>query len=896
MSKKILWLTGLVIVIIAVAFWAFTGCSSGGTTAAATTTTTAAGGTTTTVSGTTTTTAAGGSSVTISGVVAASTSDLSQLGVSSLGIIASFVNDINLKKKGVPNASIQALNLVPLAGAGTAIDIAYYNTDGTLTTVASGTVDSNGTYSVNLADYDVTKTYRALVQKTSGNKTLDMMAIFPPAANGAISGSDATITPQTTLFTESLLQNIINLENKIPPSDVIKNIKDSFIDRINTKLENGELLLTTIKDASETDGSTAGAAREAYLDSTFYNKIEAAKGAAQLAAATDEDSAQLAIKTIFKGLMEGNERSIPQGMINEFRDKYLEGITITPADITTPLNDSLFDTQTMQPTTGNFTTTQIIAYIQNMIDSVYADGTFDVPANIRYVVEAAFPKTTWADATITEHTVFTVPQTILVIGIAEKLAMQANYGLNHPILATNLGLISGDYSGIRLLHGEIMIKSFDIYSEGERSNIQALEAFAVVGDMTNMTAAVTGYTVWLTYPTASGNETVQLTEQTFGGQQPGPSAALIRTLSSGGESGPPPGMKNYTTPQANNSAEGQLVDFTSGTATITLKNSDNETVAALTQTIPNISLSSANLVIDYPKQAWLNNIAQMDRLSEGTQPTITLTAGNLPTLPDGYRLAAAIHIMKGTISSQGNNLNFQTNWGESSNQIYDSFNKRNFIPINSGTNNIAIPATLTDAGLYQLGIGLVVINTNTNFPIMEGSHSGTLFVVGELDQAITDTTIRQEFQQEFVEVDISTEDLALTGQVHADQFTDPRFEDGTLLIGLVRSTYDSTDGFRQEPVSNVTPVTLTDVSGQTYKTFSLNFNGSVFSTKYGHYEVVLFNDLDGDGELDLTEPRQRSVKDIEHKEFGTKTHWQGGGAELVDSQTGFNIIRPGSSF
>ncbi|OGC08345.1 hypothetical protein A3F86_03620 [candidate division WOR-1 bacterium RIFCSPLOWO2_12_FULL_45_9] len=86
------------------------------------------------------------------------------------------------------------------------------------------------------------------------------------------------------------------------------------------------------------------------------------------------------------------------------------------------------------------------------------------------------------------------------------------------------------------------------------------------------------------------------------------------------------------------------------------------------------------------------------------------------------------------------------------------------------------------------------------------------------------------------------------------------------------------------------------MAGQTYKTFSLKFNGSVFSANYGPYEVILWNDSDNDGTFDEYEPREHAQKMIDHQSFGTRVHWSGGGDELVNSQTDFDIKFYGDSF
>ncbi|MFH1576235.1 MAG: hypothetical protein ABID35_01680, partial [Candidatus Margulisiibacteriota bacterium] len=462
-----------------------------------------------------------------------------------------------------------------------------------------------------------------------------------------------------------------------------------------------------------------------------------------------------------------------------------------------------------------------------------------------------------------------------------------------------LGLLSSDVAGVTFMHAEAIVKYIEDFSGfendiiGEPNKVKALEVFAEFGDMLNMSANLTGYTATLTYPTASGTKTVTLSEDSF------TMGASIKA--SEGEMGPPPGMKMVRLDAWN--PETRVTDVTNGTATLTLKDANGATVDTETIEIPDIDLSAASVSLNVPNQVWVDQISNMTKFSVNSTPTMSWTTSALPTAPSGYRLAYAINCIKGQVEKfPGGGVGFMANWGSQDSRVYDSWEKRNFIPATAGeTFSFTLPATLSEAGIYEFGVGVVAINIKTGFPAAEGPHAGGIFIVGELADAIPAGEALDEFQNDFVEVDIASQTFTLEGNVSANILADDRFTSGTLKVGLVKASFDKNTGIFSQTLVDVTPVTLTDV-GQTYKTFSLEFSGSVFGTSYGHYEIILWNDADAGGDLDEFEFRERAIKDIEHQPYGTRTYWppigdnEGGGADLVDSQGDFDVKLWNDSF
>lgn len=862
-------------------------------------------GATTTGTGTTTTTVAI-SSVAINGTVAVSTSDLAQLGVSALSPVDLAKNMKYLTSKGFSAASVKALNLVPMAAGDATVTIGTLNADGTMTAVATADVAADGTYSIVMPEYYTNKAYEAIITKTSGSKKLEIKTVFGKPVDGAISGTDAAASPQTTTFVEMIIQNVIKaIGSGDVDADTITNVKAAVLSVLNDLIADGTINVSTVKDADDTNGATLSAAKQAALNDLILQKLDAIKGATQLntaLSASDLDTARGAIKNIFKGLMDGDDRGAPDEMVNAFAQAYLDGNTFKTSQIAPALNESLYSSGGSE-IAGSFTTAQIATQIKHMLQGILGGTATDAPDNIRYVVELAFPKDTWASATISADTAFTVPQGILLVGISEKLAHEVNAFVNHLKLAYKLGLMSTDVSGIKIMHAEVIVKTVEDFSAfsggegGEPVKVKALEAFVEFGDMMNMSTVLTGYTVTLTYPTASGNKTVTLSENQFSLSSTKPSAKSARVYTEE-QMGPPPGMKMVRLDAWGNS-DNRVSDVTSGTVTITLKNSSGTTVDTKTRTIPDIDLSTASVTLNVPKEVWIDHIANMTKFTVNSKPTMNWTTGTLPTAPAGYRLGYSINCIKGQVEKfAGGGMGFMANWGDPNSRVFDSWEKRKFLPAESGeTFNFLLPTTLGTAGIYEFGVGVVLIDKKTGFPAVEGPHAGGIFIVGELAQAITDPTALAEFQNEFVEVDISTRPLTLEGKVHADVLAEPHFTGGTLKIALVRPSFNKTTGvFSQTLVAGVTPVNLTTVAGQTYKTFSLKFNGSVFSANYGPYEVILWNDSDNDGTFDEYEPREHAQKMIDHQSFGTRVHWSGGGDELVNSQTDFDIKFYGDSF
>ncbi|MFH1684360.1 MAG: hypothetical protein ABIA67_05720, partial [Candidatus Margulisiibacteriota bacterium] len=373
-------------------------------------------GTTTTGSATTT------AEVTISGAAAVSSSDLAKLGVVTLSVKSAAANENYLKSKGFSAASINALGLVPLAASGTVISVGTINSDGSITSVATAAVDSDGSYSLTIAEYDTSKAYQAIITKTSGNKTLEMKTIFGKPSDGAISGTNAKTSPQTTMLVEMIMENVVKtVGSGDVDSDTITNVAAAIIAEIDDLIADGIIMVTTVKDSDQTTGATLSVAKQAALNDLITKKLEAIKGSAQLNAATDLASAKGAIKTIFKWMMNGDERGVPDKIISSFAQAYLDGTTIKTSQIAPAMNNSMYD-NAKNAVSGSFTTAQIAAQIQSMLQGILNGTAPDAPANISYVVELAFPKATWASAAITADTTYTVPQGILLVGISEKLA------------------------------------------------------------------------------------------------------------------------------------------------------------------------------------------------------------------------------------------------------------------------------------------------------------------------------------------------------------------------------------------------------------------------------------------------------------------------------------------
>jgi hypothetical protein len=845
------------------------------------------GGVATTSSEDTTTT----SGVTISGTVTASPSDLAQLGASTLSIQSASANENYLLSKGFTQASIRAMGLVPMAVSGTTISIGTLNADGSVTTVATAEVGSDGSYSVEVSDFDTSKTYAGVVVKTSGQKTLEMKTIFSAASGGSISGANAAISPQTTLVAQMIIEKVVKvLESANVDPEIIANVKEAIVAAVDALVSSGAITLTAVRDATASENqSMLNAIDKASGDSTIANKLESVKGALGLAKATDLATARGAIKELFKA-MTGDPKGIPDEIVAAFAQSFLEGVTKTTTQITEATNGALHDPSTMQAVQGSFTASQVATEIQHMLQGTYSSSSVAQqsapPAGVRVVIEACFPKATWASKTITTSTAFSVPQIILLIHVGEQLAYESNLIFNAPKAAYAMGLMAGIEDKPTIMHADMRIISFEDWENAEPGQqataVRALASFVEVGNVVNPTPTETqGYTCYLTYPTASGTKTVQYGSQDF---TPAP-----------GEMGPPPGWKMFEINPwgtGDGSPGTKITDFAAGTATITAKDGSGTVVDTKQIALVDIDLTTALPDLLIPKQAWIGD-ANMSKFPKNSQPTFSWQVGSLPSIPEGYRLGYVIEIVKGQIQVTGDHANFQANWGDPSSRIFASWDQHNFPNAKANeTVNWTVPSELTEDMICDFGIGIVAIEKSTNMPIAEGPRRGGLFMVGDpsIPEAVQDQFQYQE------PANIGSETLTLEGKVHENILNDGRFSEGTLKVGLFKDSYDPDTGFAIAAVSGVTPVTLSEVSGQTYKTFTLQFSGSVFGTTYGMYQLLLFNDLNGNGELDDDECREYCIKNIDHRQDGTWAQWPEGGDMLVNSQTNFNFLYWGDSF
>ncbi|MBI5078658.1 hypothetical protein HZB08_01370, partial [Candidatus Saganbacteria bacterium] len=350
-------------------------------------------------------------SVNVSGTVAASQTDLGQLGVTTLSIKSAGAAD--LTARGFTSQSVKAAGLVPMATSGTVITVGTLDASGTITRVATASVSADGSYSVDIPNYDTTLTYGAVVTKTDAtrNKTLEMKVIYPAPTGGKIASSDAQVSPQTTLVAQMIIEKVVKvLESAKVDASVIANVKDAIISAVNTLITSGAITVTTVRDATATENQTMlEAADKAASNTTVSGKLDSIKGAFGLAKATDLASAKGAIFELFK-IMVGDPRGIPEEIISAFATAYLNGTTKTVTEITDAVNNSLYDLTSKQSVKGTLTSTTVAQQVQLMITAAYADqlpaGT---PAGLKSVVEAVFPRSEWLTKTISADTKFSVP-------------------------------------------------------------------------------------------------------------------------------------------------------------------------------------------------------------------------------------------------------------------------------------------------------------------------------------------------------------------------------------------------------------------------------------------------------------------------------------------------------
>jgi hypothetical protein len=854
-----------------------------------------------------------GNSVTISGVVTASSADLAQLG-SGVSTLSVDDNAVDLKSAGVPESSIKALSLKPLAVSDTTIKVGPLNKDGSITETTSAKVNADGTYSVKVDNYDSTKTYGAVVSKTSDatKKTLEQKVIYPKPTNNEIKGSDAAISPQTTLVVGMIIKEIVKvLESGNIPPDIIANVKAAIITAVDSLISSGAITVTTVRDSTTTENSRLNeAVDKAASNTTIAGKLDSIEGAARLEiakGAKDIDSAKGAIYELFKAMM-GKAEGIPEEIVNGLAQAYLDGVTKTLAEITTAANQAVFDKAQQKEVSGSLTSKQLGEQISFMLGYVYGkildnpENKDKMPDGVRKVIEATFPKEEWVSKTISDVTSFTVPQMLIEVFALPHmtgLVDTTKYSINSPKIANLLGLMPKGLDTPKVMHAELRINSFEDWEnfrpdpskQGEQKPRiqQALSSWVDVGSVSGNPTETQGYTCYLTYLTANSTKTVQYKERTDKEMR---------------EDGPPPGWKVFSIEPWGDPQQGagtKITDFIAGKATITVKDASGNVVDTEEETILDINLSKVELTLNTPKQGWIDQINNLSQFPKGSQPEFSWELKSIgTTVPEGYRLGYVINVIKGEFKQMGDRTEFYSNWSDPNSRIYDSWDKQDFPKAIVGeTTRWTIPTALNFDGICEFGLTVVIINKKTGQPSVEGPHQGGLFVVGS--PTIPDAfknQFKEQYKTDFTapqQIDLSKKEFTLTGKVHKNLLD--RFPAKTAKVLLYREQYDSTMGFKLTPVEGISAVSLADVSGQDYKTFSLKFSGAVLGTNYGSYIPILYVDTTGNGTLDFDkEEHERSQAMIEYREWGTEVHYPDGGGPLSDKQNVFNFIYWGDSF
>ena len=222
MVKKVLLITGIVILVLAASYALLASCGQQGTeatttTAADVTTTTAAGATTTTAAGATTTTAVGATTTTVSGTTTTTLAGATIQGtvlvppsaITASGIRGMFARAFTVKA-AAPLDDIFSTAVPPVEGTNVIIEDAITGVELTRTTI-----DETGAYTATLpVNRDASEPVLVKVVNESiaeGSKTLVVKAIITPEEDGEAAHVTAKSTILSTKVQDALAKEVADL-------------------------------------------------------------------------------------------------------------------------------------------------------------------------------------------------------------------------------------------------------------------------------------------------------------------------------------------------------------------------------------------------------------------------------------------------------------------------------------------------------------------------------------------------------------------------------------------------------------------------------------------------------------------------------------------------------------
>ncbi|NQU18176.1 MAG: hypothetical protein HQ564_08960 [Candidatus Saganbacteria bacterium] len=799
---------------------------------------------------TSTTTTTTVTSVTFTGTVAASSSDLSQLGVSSLAMETQSQKSkrvSTLKSMGFDEKSINAMNLTPLAAGDVTATLYKLNADGSKTSVATGTFDSSdSTYTVTDPAYSTDNTYLLSVSKanTTSGKVMEIETLVDQSASSASGSSaqgagtmatDASITgqnstPQTSLITKMVIELVIKElgVTKLDP-ETIRQIKTIVIAAINTMITDEGLTFTTVISSSQTDNTAMkNAALKAFSNDIVKNALRAIKfRAGILKGATDIDMAKKIMKEIFT-FITGSPTGVPSSIVNSFATAYYNGVTKTVTDIVPAANGALTPTAT-----SVFTEDNLAEGVKTLIDATYSSATVsgigakqerDIKAQ-NPLVQAILPastfygkSTTWLKA----HS-WTVPELLILMPVIETIAAQAgSYQINHPKMMVDMGLMTGIEDKFQIMHSELRVESkedwenfrFDPNDPTAKPTVSSiLTSFLSVENMVNQSATGT-ITATLTYQKANGTETTANYNEMSGF---GPkSIRSMRIKPKGGGAGS--GKAFQIAPWGDPSTAQTITDFKRGTnATITVYK-DGTALETKTVAISSVNLEKAQIEWKTPAGNKFNpDDTGLTIILASVKPDFSWTFGSTDNSTIDFDTLTPAYAIEIRQTDQFG----RADW--SSNAIYSTWNLQDFLKGKQGeTTSLRLPQTLT-AGTYMIAGAVVALDAN-GWPIIQGPWSSTIFKVG-------DSTAIQ-----------AKDDVILSGTV--TPLTSPQ---GTIKVGVFRMNQDTNfQSAAKAPVFG--PTALTN------NTYSITIDyATLASTGGGGYDPIAWDDANGDGKLDPTE-------------------------------------------
>lgn len=785
-------------------------------------------------------------SVTISGSAAASASDLSKMGVTSLAVETQAEKEQRIGAMvaaGFDEQSVRAMDLKPLAAGDATVTLLKVGTDGTLTAVATGTVTgSTGAFSLAYTSYSTLDTYVIRLEKTSSStgKTmqlefmLDTSVAATTDATGILSGIIST--PQTTLLRQ-IIQNKVMDElggtNAID-KETLKLLEDLIIAKINTLVTVEGMTFSTVIDSTATENtSMKNAINQSFMDPYIKKAIQAIKFKAGIAkGATDLPTAKKIMKEVFTYLT-GSPKGIPGDILDAFALAYYNGVTKDAATLVPIMN------QCTVPSASIYTEDNVAAGLKDLIDATYqsaaaAGVSGQAGPQIKTqnpVIQAIFPASVYFGKTANElkAMTFNVPQIILMLPVAETIATTSGKKFNGPQFAVKLGLLSSlsGATGYKIMHAELKVEPWEDWENvnwsvpNARPTVYAvLSSFLDVGNMADPNASGSGITARLKYTTIA--ETVTTVSYTQESRMGGPSVS-IKSLSipkkpdanqgmKAQEMGPPPGFKNFviapwgTTPI-------RITNFKKG-STATIEVFDGATVIDTREaTITDVDLTTAAIAFKVPVDNMFDSASPLvTTFLNTTKPVLSWSFGVGQSTIDfkGLKKAYAIEVREWNPVTNSPSFNGAPIWS--------SWSGHEFIPAVQGeTAQLSLPQIST-SGNYAI-MGAVVGLDADGWPIVSSPWRSTVFKVSS-------------------EVTVVTNVVTITGYVTLPASSP------TVKVGVFRMNQNM--DFRN---NSVTPTFgPTTVSSNRYS-LPISFT-TLASTGYGGYEPIAWIDKDGNNTLD----------------------------------------------